>query len=205
MVSKTHCLRAAAVTAILLTSSGAYAAAAHRSPHINFDMVVSAGAASCLPNAKARVEVVSNGGAEDMYIFASGLPPKTDFDLFVTQVPKAPFGLTWYQGDVETNAEGNAFQHFRGRFSIETFSFAQGPAPAPDIFPDLPFPDATVNPSTNPLQMYHLGLWFNSLHDAQNAGCAATVTPFNGEHQAGIQVLNTSNFPDAAGPLLTLK
>jgi hypothetical protein len=27
------------------------------------------------------------------------------------------------------------------------------------------------------------------------------VTPFNGEHNAGIQVLNTSNFADDHGPL----
>ncbi len=53
--------------------------------------------------------------------------------------------------------------------------------------------------------MYHLGLWFNSPTDAQNAGCAATVTPFNGEHNAGIQVLNTANFADDAGPLRQLK
>jgi len=48
-------------------------------------------------------------------------------------------------------------------------------------------------------------LWFNSFKDAQNAGCPATQTAFNGEHDAGLQVLNTSNFPDAEGPLLTLK
>jgi len=137
-----------------------------------------------------------------MFIFASGLPPKTDFDFFVIQVPTAPFGLAWYQGDVQTDEEGNAFQHFRGRFSVETFSFAQGPAPAPDTFPDGPFPDATVNPSTNPIQMYHLGLWFNSPNDAQTARCPATVTAFNGEHTAGLQVLNTSNFPELQGPLL---
>jgi hypothetical protein len=97
----------------------------------------------------------------------SGLPPKTGFDFFVIQVPKAPFGLAWYQGDVETNAEGNAFQHFKGRFNIETFAFAQGPAPAQNTFPDPPFPDATVNPTTDPVQMYHLGMWFNSFKDAQ--------------------------------------
>jgi hypothetical protein len=28
------------------------------------------------------------------------------------------------------------------------------------------------------------------------ADCAGNVTPFDGDHQAGIQVLNTSNFPD---------
>ena len=38
-----------------------------------------------------------------------------------------------------------------------------------------------------------------------NAGCAGTVTPFNGEHDAGIQVLNTSEFPDLQGPLLNVK
>src|SRR5256885_1553396 len=36
---------------------------------------------------------------------------------------------------------------------------------------------------------------------AQNAGCPATETPFNGEHKAGLQVLNTSNFADDHGPL----
>ncbi len=33
----------------------------------------------------------------------------------------------------------------------------------------------------------------------------ATVTPFNGEHNAGIQVLNTANFAEGAGPLRQLK
>jgi hypothetical protein len=50
-----------------------------------------------------------------------------------------------------------------------------------------------------------LGLWFNSPHDAQQNGCPGGVTPFNGEHNAGIQVLNTSNFDDDKGPLRSLK
>jgi len=37
-----------------------------------------------------------------------------------------------------------------------------------------------------------------------SAGCPATVTPFNGQHNAGIQVLNTSNFADDHGPLRDL-
>jgi len=139
-----------------------------------------------------------------MYISASGLPPKTDFDFFVIQVPTAPFGLAWYQGDVKTNEFGNAVAHFRGRFSIETFVVAPGVAPAPDVF-NGPFPDATTNPPTNPVQMYHLGMWFNSPAAAAKHGCPATETPFNGEHDAGIQVLNTSNFPINQGPLFQLK
>ena len=190
-------------SALAVTMMGSAFAADHE--HISFDMVVSAGARNCLPDAKAEVNIVSTDTAEDMFIHATGLPPNTDFDFFVIQVPTAPFGLVWYQGDVKTNHKGEAVQHFRGRFNIETFIFAQGPAPAPRVFNDPPFPDAATNPTTNPVQTYHLGLWFNSPADAQKAGCAGTVTPFNGEHNAGIQVLNTSNFPDNKGPLFNLQ
>jgi len=192
-----------AVAALLLTSGAAFAKG-HQPKHIDFDMTVSAGAKTCLPNARAEVRVVDDGTAQDLFIFAHGLPPKTDFDFFILQVPKSPFGMAWYQADLETDAHGNAFQHVRGIFNVETFTVATGSAPAPVVF-NGPFPDASVNPPTNPLQMYHLGLWFNSPADAQKAGCPATVTPFNGEHDAGIQVLNTANFPDDAGPLRQLK
>ncbi len=193
-----------AVAALLLTTGTAFAKGPHHK-YIDFDMAVSAGAATCLPHARADVRVVDDGTAQDLFISARGLPPKTDFDFFVIQVPKAPFGMSWYQADVETDEYGNAFQHVRGIFSIETFTVAPNSAPAPLVFNNAPFPDASVNPATAPLQMYHLGLWFNSPTDAQNAGCAATVTPFNGEHNAGIQVLNTANFADDAGPLRQLK
>jgi hypothetical protein len=46
-----------------------------------------------------------------------------------------------------------------------------------------------------------LGLWFNDPADAAAAGCQSTVTPFNGEHNAGVQALSTRNFADAQGPL----
>ena len=198
-------------SALLLIAAGS--AYGQNKRHFFFDMVVSKGASTCLPDATARVGVVTNGTFEDLFIYATGLPPGTDFDFFVIQVPNAPFGLSWYQGDVETDGRGEAFQLFRGRFSVETFIIAPGVAPAPHVFINPPFPDASQNPETfgpdgktpGPVQTYHLGLWFNSPADAQKAGCAATVTPFNGEHNAGIQVLNTANFPDTQGPLLNLR
>jgi hypothetical protein len=207
---------AAIAAMLLLTTTGAAVANSRQQPKhpkISFDMVVSKGAQACLPNAEAEINVISHGTAEDMFISATGLPPNTDFDFFVIQVPNAPFGLSWYQGDVQTDDDGKAFQQFRGRFSIETFIIAPGVAPAPQIFNDPPFPDANKNPETfgpdgktpGPVQTYHLGLWFNSPNDAESAGCPNGVTPFNGEHNAGIQVLNTSNFPDNHGPLLDLK
>jgi hypothetical protein len=100
-----------------------------------------------------------------------------------------------------TNREGRGQKQFIGRFSIETFSVATGSAPAPVVFNSGAFPDVSINPPFNPIQMYHLGLWFDSPADAQATRCPATVTPFNGDHNAGIQLLNTSNFADDQGPL----
>jgi hypothetical protein len=166
-----------------------------------FDMVVSAGAAGCLPDASGHVTINSQGPVEVMDVNVEGLPPNTEFDFFVIQVPKAPFGLSWYQGDIETNAAGRGHERFIGRFSIETFIVAPGVAPAPVVHNDGPFPDASANPATAPVHTFHLGLWFNSPADAEAAGCSSATTPFNGDHTAGIQVLNTSNFPDDQGPL----
>jgi hypothetical protein len=156
------------------------------------------------PNARAIVDITSIGPVEIMDVFCSGLPPNTDFDFFVIQVPNAPFGLAWYQGDIESGPKGNASGEFIGRFSVETFIVAPGVAPAPITFPSAPFPSVAQNPKTGPVQLYHLGLWFNNPADAVKAGGPGTVTPFNGEHNAGVQLLNTSNFPINAGPLIKI-
>jgi hypothetical protein len=166
----------------------------------SFTMVPSVPAKTCLPKASARVTITPLGPVEKMHVEVSGLPPKTEFDFFVIQVPGAPFGMAWYQGDIETDAHGNGRGDFIGRFSIETFIVAQGSAQGPFVHNNA-FPDATTNPPMGPMHTFHLGLWFNSPKDAAKAGCSSNVTPFNGEHDAGVQVLNTSNFPDLKGPL----
>jgi hypothetical protein len=159
----------------------------------------------CLPNATANVKIKPGGPVEVMDVNVAGLPPNTDFDFFVIQKPGAPFGLAWYQGDIETGDDGEGHGRFIGRFNEETFIVAQAPPTAAPVVHNNAFPDASVNPTTNPIHTYHLGLWFNSPADAANAGCPADVTPFNGEHNAGIQVLNTSNFADLQGPLFFIK
>ena len=163
-------------SALMVTAAASTIAADQ--DRVSFKMVVPKGASACLPNAQAQVQIASSGDSEELSLFATGLPPNTSFDLFVIQVPTAPFGLSWYQGDVNTGDEGNAFQHFRGRFSIETFIVGSGVAPAPVVFTGA-FSDG----STNPIQTYHLGLWFNSPTDAVKAGCPGAVTPLNGEHK----------------------
>ena len=176
---------------------------------MTFDLVRSPGLAAfptVAPDAHGTVTIRSIGPVEIMKVNVEGLPPDTDFDLFVIQVPNAPFGLSWYQGDIQTDATGKGSGEFIGRFSIETFIVAPGiaPAPAGPFTNPTRIPDATQNPATNPVQIYHLGLWFNNPADAVKAGGPNTITPFNGEHDAGVQVLNTSQFK-IVGPLEQVK
>src|ERR1700733_14899524 len=168
-----------------------------------FNMVRSTAAttAGCLPNPRGRVTAHPLGPGGDLHVEVPGLPANFDFDFFVIQVPDKPFGMAWYQGDIQTDANGRGVGDFVGRFSIETFVVATGATSAPDTFPGGSFPDATTNPATNPIQMYHLGLWFNRTSDAESAGCGSTETPFNGTHTAGIQALSTRNFAPLSGPL----
>ena len=193
------------ITALACTSASAQQT-------FTFDLVRSPGLApfpTVAPNAHGTVTVKSIGPVEIMKVYVEGLPPNTDFDVFVIQVPNKPFGLSWYQGDIETDKNGKGSREFIGRFSVETFIVAPGIAPAPaDPFTDPNrIPDATQNPATNPVQTYHLGVWFNSPADVVKAGGPGTITPFNGEHDAGLQVLNTSEppFTDTSGPLEQVK
>jgi hypothetical protein len=197
------------VSAICLVLAGLTATPALAKKPFTFHLVRSPAlntSPDCVPNArgKATIQQAEAGAVERLQVKVHGLPPNTDFDFFVIQVPNKPFGMAWYQGDINTNSDGIGEGIFKGRFSQETFIVAPGVADAPLTF-DNAFPSVSPNPATGPIQMYHLGLWFNSPDDAEQAGCPATVTPFNGPHNAGVQVLNTSNFPDLEGPLLNVK
>jgi hypothetical protein len=149
----------------------------------NFNLVKSAGAASCLKDgAHGRVTISDLGLVQNMHVEVFDLPPNTDFTLFVINTPTAPFVPAWYQGDLTTNADGSGVLDVTGIFSNETFILNPG---VPAV----------------PVELHHLGLWFADPTQAANAGCPGTVTPFDGDHNAGIQVLNTSQFAAANGPL----
>lgn len=209
-----HAIRSGTSAAAVVAVCAIYAAltigvpASAAEPPLTFSMVRSAAAeaANCLRSAQARVTIESLGPAERMTIVASGLPKNSDFNLFVIQLANAPFGLSWYQGDMASNGNGVARGVFVGRFNTETFIVAPGVGDAPAVHfrPLWPlFPDANNNPRTAPVHTFHLGLWFNSSDAAEAAGCPNTVTPFNGGHTAGIQALSTRNFA-RIGPLSQL-
>jgi hypothetical protein len=195
------------LVAALLSSAAFSPLAAAPARTIQFNMTVSSGASSCLPNATATVTDHTFGSFENLEVVVKNLPANTDFDFFIIQVPIAPFGASWYMGDINTDSTGTGVGNFVGRFSSETFIISPGLAAAPNEFPDPPavVPEATGGVQTNPVQMYHLGLWFDSAAAAAKAGCPSTATPFNGEHNAGIQVLNTATFPQLQGPLIGIK
>jgi hypothetical protein len=152
----------------------------------------------CLKGAKANVDVrTTSTDNQIMDVTLKNAPKNTEFELFVTQQPNSPFGISWYQADFETNNQGQGEVRARGIFSEELFAVAPGVVNAPQV-DDL---DAEKNPAFAPVHTYHLGLWFGSPEEAQAAGCTANVTGFDGDHEAGIQAFSTRNFPALHGPL----
>lgn len=155
----------------------------------------------CLERARGEVAIRPIGPVEVMTVSVKGLPENTKFALFVTQLPNDPFGISWYQGDIETDESGDGEGRFVGRFSERTFAIAPGRGKAPVVDEGGQFPDARRNPAFAPIHTYHLGVWFKSPRAAERAQCLDTVTPFDGDHRAGVKALSTRNFPDDRGPL----
>jgi len=144
---------------------------------------------ACLPNASGHVTITTGALNDVMTVTISGMPHNTGFDLFVIQQPGTPFGISWYQTDIHAGSNGTGSATVRGVFDSETFSVSPG-----------------GTTTFAPTHQFHLGLWFNSPKVPFNLGCepgatSPIITPFNGNQHAGIQVLNTAQFPVNAGPL----
>ena len=175
------------VTAYGLTSASA--APQYGSGTFTFKLVASPGIAKCLPKARGQAWITPNSLNDVMKVTLWGMPAGSDFDLFVIQYPGKPFGVAWYQSDVNVGKNGSGSATVQGIFDKETFSVSTG---------------GTVK--FKPTHQFHLGVWFNNPNLPFKLGCepgakTPTVTPFNGEQHAGIQVVNTANFPVNKGPL----
>jgi len=193
-----------AVGAALLIAALFAAAAFAGDDTTSFKMVRSKAAVddNCLKGAKAKVEVRTTPTNQQVLdVSVKDAPKNTEFELFVTQQPNSPFGISWYQADFDTNNQGNGEVQARGIFSEELFAVAPGVVDAPQVDNK----DAEKNPAFDPVHTFHLGLWFGSPEEAKDAGCSDTVTPFDGDHTAGIQAFSTRNFPDLKGPLGKIK
>jgi hypothetical protein len=181
---------ASAITLGLTAAGAATTAVAHHAVQtFSFAMKPSKGITACLPHASGRVTITTGSVNDTMTITVHGMPHRTGFDLFVIQLPTKPFGVAWYQSDLKTDSHGNGSATVRGIFNRETFSLSLG-----------------GTTKFAPTHQFHLGLWFSDPKVPFNLGCEPgaakpIVTPFNGEQHAGIQVLNTAQFPVNAGPL----
>src|SRR5919112_38122 len=196
-------LSSIAVLSLLVVALAAAAAFAVDST-TSFKMVRSqkAVANDCLEGAKANVDVLTTPTDNQiMDVTLNHAPKNTEFELFITQQPNSPFGVSWYQADFTTNNQGHGEVSARGIFSEELFVFAPGSVKAPQVDKF----DAKKNPAFDPVHTLHLGLWFGDPKDAKDAGCSGTVTQFDGDHEAGIQAFSTRNLPDLKGPLGKIK
>jgi hypothetical protein len=172
-----------------VAASGAHAPSATASS-FSFQLKPSSSAISaCLPKAGGHVTITPGALNDTMTVSLHGMPANAGFDLFVIQQPTAPFGVSWYQSDIQANSNGFGSATVKGIFDAETFSVSPG-----------------GTTTFSPTHQYHLGVWFNDPNVPFGLGCepgatAPIVTPFNGEQNAGIQVVNTAQFPVNAGPL----
>jgi len=185
--AKLGAFAAVAVVAVSVTAASSSNAA---STSFTFALKPSSAAIStCLPHARGSVTITTGSLNDTMKVTIQGMPHNRGFDLFVIQTPTAPFGVSWYQTDIQAGGTGSGSATVRGVFDVETFSVSPG-----------------GTTTFTPTHQYHLGLWFNNPNVPFNLHCEGSatspiVTPFNGEQHAGIQVLNTAQFPAGAGPL----
>jgi hypothetical protein len=171
----------------------------------SFKMVRSqtAVANDCLEGARAHVDVTTTPTDQQiMDVTVANAPKNTEFEVFITQQANAPFGVSWYQADFDTNDNGFGEVRARGIFSEELFAFAPGSVRAPQV-DDA---DAETNPAFAPVHTYHVGLWFGSPEEAAAAGCPDNPTQFDGGgHVAGVQAFSTRNFGALHGPLRSIE
>jgi|SRR5579859_1174955 len=192
LASRKLAVRAAAL-AVAVAAAGVTTAAGSTMPAVtssfSFKLVPATGITACLPKASGHATITTGSLNDTMVVTVTGMPANAGFDLFVIQQPAKPFGVSWYQTDIQANSTGTGSATVRGVFDSQTFSVSPG-----------------GTTTFAPTHQYHLGVWFNDPSVPFNLGCepgatSPVITPFNGEQDAGIQVLNTSNFPVAAGPL----
>ena len=133
--------------------------------------------AGCMPKAKVNIKVelkTDRVGFDDFEVTASGLPPETDFTVFLLQQADSPFGAAEYIGDITTNKKGDARNEFK-------------------LIVQEAFSSSVLNGQRVRTDLNQVGMWF-----ADPAGddfCLGNgnggITPFDGDNEAGVQAFNS--------------
>jgi len=166
--------------AALLGTTAVASAARADGNQVRFNLTPSSAAiASCLPHARAEVKVdltTEEDGFDRFSIKARGLVPNQSYTVFLLEQPGAPFGAAEYIGDFSSDAYGQG----RGRFRL--------------IVQEA-FASTLVGKDRVRADLNHVGFWFAD--PAGDNQCfpdgGGPVTPFDGDNEAGVQVMNSSN------------
>lgn len=185
--------RAAAAVAVTLAvgSVAAGSAAASSSSKGGSDEVhlkltpSSATLAGCMPHARVNIEVgltTNTLGFDTFDVQASGLPPKTDFTVFLLEQAGAPFGAAEYIGDVSSDRNGRAENSFH-------------------LIVQEAFSSTLVNGQRVRVDLNQVGMWFaDPAGDDFCLGANSPVTPFDGDNEAGVQAFNSANTTPLPAP-----
>ena len=110
-------------------------------------------------------------GKDTFHIRAGGLQPNTTFTLFLIEKAASPFGAVEYFGDFTTNRYGQAHNDFQ-LIVEEAFAFN--------------------NETLARTDLNSVGFWFgDSTDDDACLGTASPVTGFDGDAEAGVQMMNS--------------
>ena len=121
-----------------------------------------------------KVDLTTNTEGFDTFtIAAAGLKPRTDFTVFLLQQSGAAFGAAEYIGDVTTDKRGDAVNAFK-LIVAEAFAFNNAVGSRTDL--------------------NAIGVWFADEKDDDGClGAGSPVTGFDGDGQAGVQMMNSGN------------
>lgn len=132
--------------------------------------------AACLPHASARVTVgltTDINGADSFNLVARALAPNRAYTIFLLHTAQSPFGAAEYIGDVFTDDHGNG--QVRLRLIVEEA-----------------FASTLVNNERVLKELDQIGMWFaDPADDDFCLGPDSPITPFDGDKEAGVQVLNS--------------
>jgi hypothetical protein len=141
--------------------------------------------AGCMPHAKVRVEVsleTDRIGFDSFEVDASGLPPNTDFTVFLLEQAGAPFGAAEYIGDISSNDNGRAHNEFH-------------------LIVQEAFASTLVDGQRVRVDLNQVGMWFaDPAADDFCLGPNSPVTPFDGDNEAGVQAFNSANTTPLPAP-----
>jgi len=162
------------------------AASGSSADEVHLDLTPSsAPLAACMPDAKVKIEVsleTDRIGFDSFEVHAWGLPPNTDFTVFLIEQAGSPFGAAEYIGDVSSDDNGRAANEFH-------------------LIVQEAFASTLVDGTRVRVDLNQVGMWFaDPAADDFCLGPNSPVTPFDGDNEAGVQAFNSANTTPLPAP-----